>query len=673
MTTAQRRAARVQTTDSVSEARQLVQLQACGEPGCPCAKAERAGEGVTHCVAHPDEHPSMTVSTHGDKLLVHCFTGCEKGALFEAARERLSESRPQAASARRNGNGRGQTDKAGKTQVFVVRDPSDGTPVAELHRKSLPAGGKKVWWTLPGGVASNGQIKPASLPLYRMHDVVKGRDDGTIQPGSRVVVVEGPKVADRLWAAGIPCVATVTGASTVPSLEQLRELASFAVTLSRDNDPPGQRHMQEIGRRVHSFSTPLMWLEPREGDPPGHDLGDVASDDELRERLAEAQPWQPAAEQEPAPVAAGAAKKERPTRIMQPVVTTAAHVVPTRLSWLWRGYAPLGKPMVLDGDPGLGKSTLTLDLAARISRGALMPDGSQSDLDGPAGVLLVSAEDDQADTSVPRLIAARADLSRVHFLDGVQGVDDGSEDSETDGYVRPWDMQYAGALASAIKRYDAKLCIVDPLMAHVPSKTNANQDSDVRRLLRVLADHAANLGCTILLVRHLTKGGGSSAVYRGGGSIGIIGAARMGLLVTADPDDETARLLAVSKTNLGQSVPTLRWRLESAGDVARVRWEGATDHTADALLAHAIQRDQAARNGESGVPSDAVEVVRQALANGPRRVTELFAELAEDGITVKEARRAKEKLNVANTRIGFGPGSYSVWTLPGCEQATDAP
>lgn len=188
------------------------------------------------------------------------------------------------------------------------------------------------------------------------------------------------------------------------------------------------------------------------------------------------------------------------------------------MSWLWQPRIPLAKLTVLDGDPGLGKSALTLDLAARISRASAMPDGSRG-LPEPAGVLLLTAEDGLGDTVRPRLEAMGADLTRVRALKGVPGA---TADALTPIEL-PRDLSLVESEASACR---AALIVFDPLSAHLGSEINPYRDQDVRRALLPLAQLAEQIGAAILVVRHLTKGFSSNPLYRGGGSIAFIGAAR---------------------------------------------------------------------------------------------------------------------------------------------------
>ncbi len=181
---------------------------------------------------------------------------------------------------------------------------------------------------------------------------------------------------------------------------------------------------------------------------------------------------------------------------------------------------PLSKLTIIDGDPGLGKSVLTLDLAARVSRGVEMPDGAAG---RQGGVVLLTAEDGIRDTVVPRLDAAGADRSRVLALDLVPDAEGGQQLPRL-----PLDAPYIDA---AVRRMGALLVVVDPLTAYLSERINSHRDQDCRRALWPLTKLAEETGAAVVVVRHLNKGNASNPLYRGGGSIGIIGAARSGLLV----------------------------------------------------------------------------------------------------------------------------------------------
>jgi hypothetical protein len=339
----------------------------------------------------------------------------------------------------------------------------------------------------------------------------------------------------------------------------------------------------------------------------------------------------------------------------RPVSVCVSDVEPERVSWLWPGRIPFGKLTVLDGDPGTGKSTLTLELASRVSNGGPMPDGAMSEKPGKAGVVLVSAEDGAGDTIRPRLDAAGADVTRVHLLTDVDDIDD-----EGTRRRRPWtmprDIDMLGALILSV---GARLVIIDPMNAVLSTKVDAYRDQDVRVALAPLARVAQETGAAIVLVRHLTKGGGSNALYRGGGSIGIIGAARSGLLVAPDPNDEagTRRVLAVTKANLATQATSLAYELVPAEEhvCARVRWLGESSHTSSSLLVPPPSKE------ERTAADEAVEFLRDALANGPRPAKELFSDARDAGHSKRTIERAKREIGVQSVKSGIDTGW--LWTL----------
>src|SRR5882672_8750419 len=159
------------------------------------------------------------------------------------------------------------------------------------------------------------------------------------------------------------------------------------------------------------------------------------------------------------------------------VVGSLADVQPEEVRWLWPRRIPLGKVTVLDGDPGNGKSLVSLDLAARVSTGKPMP-GEMVSAGGPAAVVILSAEDGLADTIRPRLDALGADASMVHAVVGVK-VDASGEQ----GVTFPVDLD---ALQATVTRLNAKLVVIDPFMAFIGDSVNTRIDHDVRRLLAPL-------------------------------------------------------------------------------------------------------------------------------------------------------------------------------------------
>lgn len=340
----------------------------------------------------------------------------------------------------------------------------------------------------------------------------------------------------------------------------------------------------------------------------------------------------------------------------RPTLITIAGVTPETVRWLWPAHVPLGKITVLDGDPGLGKSTLTLDLAARVTTGSPLPD--RTDLELRGAVLIVSAEDGIADTIRPRLEAAGADLELVSVLDAVEyRQDDGTLEQRPP--VLPGDINI---LETAITATRAVLVIIDPLAAFLSDRVDTYKDQHVRRALMPLARLAERTGTAIVIVRHLSKTGGPNAIYRGGGSIGIIGAARLGLLVAPDPQDDTRRILAVTKSNLAQMPDALAYRLvgDDLYDCGRIVWEGPANYKANELLAvHDDTADDAV---------DAAQALTAILdaADGCMWVKLALDAMRDAGFSKDQAKRAKSRAHVRSLKVGK-PGDKEQgwkWELP---------
>jgi hypothetical protein len=319
-----------------------------------------------------------------------------------------------------------------------------------------------------------------------------------------------------------------------------------------------------------------------------------------------------------------------------------------RVRWLWPDRIPLGKVTVLDGDPGTGKSTLTLTVAAKVTTGSPFPDGAQPER---GDVILLSAEDDIGDTIRPRLEAAGADLSRCWVLPDVH-----PEGKEPRPPELPADLFLLEDLA---KQKRAALVVVDPLMAFLSGQVDSHRDQDIRRVLASLGYLAARTGAAVVIVRHMNKGQGS-ALYRGSGSIGIVGAARAGLLVAPDPDDEDRRILAMSKTNLGKKRESLAYRIveDELYGVARVVWDGASRHTANDLVRPQVDEEQAPALAE------AMRVLKEILADGSLPAGNVKRIAATAGVKERTLDRARQALGVTTRRIGFGQQAHYEWSMP---------
>jgi hypothetical protein len=338
------------------------------------------------------------------------------------------------------------------------------------------------------------------------------------------------------------------------------------------------------------------------------------------------------------------------------VLTELATVRPLPLRWLWQDRIPLGVPSLLAGKPKLGKSTLAYDLAAKITTGTL--DG---DLAGePGNVLVVTFEDLVAETVVPRLIAAGADLTRVRTIEV-------EHDGERDLVSLPDDV--AGIEAAALE-HGVRLLIVDPLMAALTGRTDSHRDSQVRRVLAPLAKLAERNGLAVLTIMHLNKGQGADLIGRIGGSVAFTGAARSLLVFGADPadpdgEDGNGRVLA-QRGNLAKRAASLAYRVEGRIidgpdgpiETSRLVCLGESDARADELLAAVTTGEERLERGE------AVEFLRAELEDGPRPAKDIKSAARDAGISEATLRRAKAEIGVDAERVGgvAGQGHWE-WRL----------
>jgi phage N-6-adenine-methyltransferase len=319
----------------------------------------------------------------------------------------------------------------------------------------------------------------------------------------------------------------------------------------------------------------------------------------------------------------------------QPKLITLSDLTPVATDWLWSARIPKGELTILDGDPSVNKSSLLMDLAARVSTGREMPDGTAGMF---GGVLMLLAEDSLQKTVLQRLKAAGADLGRIAVPPG--------------SVVIPKDLARVEEWVYVIK---AALVIVDPLMAFLGA--DSNSDQEVRRALTPLKSIAERTDCSVVLVRHLTKRGGRHALYRGGGSIGIVAATRSALMVGRAPDDPDMRVLCQTKSNLGPLAPSLLFEpVATPEGVVRVEWRGECDYTPDDLLAPSKPNENRL--------AEAMGFLKELISGGPVEQKAVKEKAIQAGFAYRTVERAKELLGVQSEREGWGPGSTCHWRMP---------
>lgn len=324
------------------------------------------------------------------------------------------------------------------------------------------------------------------------------------------------------------------------------------------------------------------------------------------------------------------------------------------VEWLMPNRIPLGKITLLAGFAKQGKSFMTMDLAARVSSGDLIPCGG-GECFVRGSVVLLSAEDDLDDTVKPRLVAAGADTDKIFALTTVR---------QADGSLGPFDLSYIPHLERAISRAgDTRLVIIDPITHYVGGKIDDHKVAQLRSVLGPLKDLASRAKVAMLIVSHLNKGSGTNALHRVIGSSAYTALARANWLVARDPKDPKRRLFLDAGTNLAEDPKGLAYRINGG----RIEWEDtAVDMNAnEALEADAETKKKEARPAApANKGQEAFEWLAEILAHGDVPSEEIFDKGNACGFRKNMLYEAKEKLGIKARREGFGGAGRWFWGLP---------
>jgi len=334
------------------------------------------------------------------------------------------------------------------------------------------------------------------------------------------------------------------------------------------------------------------------------------------------------------------------------VLTKASTIKPRPVRWLWLERVAAGVLSLLAGREGLGKSTVAYTVLADITRGRL-----QGIYYGqPRDALVAATEDSWEFTIVPRLMAADADLARVHRVD-VQTADlaDG-------GLSLPRDLR---GLETAADDVGAVVLLLDPLLSRLDAGLDSHKDAEVRRALEPLGAFADRTGISVIGIIHVNKSGNTDPLSTLMGSRAFAAVARSVLFVAADPDNEEVRLLGVPKTNLGRpNLPTLAFSIEEAkvadspeGPVltGRLVWQGESGRT----VREAIEAATLA-SGDKTATSEAIDWLRDYLAahDGTVDSAAVKREGSKAGHSTSALQRARQRLHLVKTTSGFPRRSF---------------
>ena len=322
--------------------------------------------------------------------------------------------------------------------------------------------------------------------------------------------------------------------------------------------------------------------------------------------------------------------------------------------WLWDGFLPAGMLTILGGAPGCGKTTIALSMAAIITRGGAWPGGMGR---SPIGDVVVWSGEDAASVLAARLEAMGADMTRVHFIDGVSGLEGEAFDPGRD----------IPLLEAKLESLPAPLMLIlDPIVSAVAG--DSHKGAEVRRSLQPVVTLGQRLGCAVVGVTHFSKGtSGRDPAERITGSIAFAALARLVLVaakVQAEDEEDAAprRVLVRAKSNIGPDDGGFAYsldRVEVAPDVEgqRVVWHEALHGSAREVLAEA---ETAPDDEDSSAMDDAMQFLKSELRDGPRRYKDIAKEARDAGHSERTIRRAKVALRVESQKDKDG----WVWALP---------
>jgi KaiC/GvpD/RAD55 family RecA-like ATPase len=333
----------------------------------------------------------------------------------------------------------------------------------------------------------------------------------------------------------------------------------------------------------------------------------------------------------------------------------------TPIEWLWDGRIPLGYMVGIEGDPGVGKSTVTCRIAAAVTRGVSLID-SLTPCNTPRDVIFLSAEDDPGQVMKGRLREAGADLDRVHFMLGLVARD--SQDTEPEGLVTLMDL---GVIEEQLERLTPALLVIDPLQAYFPSGVDMNRANETRPILTRLGHVLKRCGTSAIIVRHLSKSSkGENGVHRGLGSMDISGAIRSLLSVSNHPDDiddEGRRVIIHTKSNYGPRAQTIGFSFDDDG----FRWDGVLPEIRESD-ARASEVSTPRRPRPAGhVRKSCRDWLEDTLRDGPKSKKEIEAACEFSSETLS---RAADQLGVQKIKQKGFAGT-SMWYPPHWEIPKD--
>lgn len=638
-------------------------------------------DGVLHrckCGCKPNGDASGWYVLYDDRLPAGAF-GCWRCGIDETWRaesgRKLSEPEREEMRRRRAQRERDRTEAREQAKQKAKAVWESANPETGEHRylRAKQVGAH--------GIRTNGSnllvpVRDASGALHQIQYIdpngekrflaggaIAGHYHAIGKPNGVIVIAEGYATGATIHeATGHACAVAFNAGNLRPVAEAIKSKhPDTKLIIVADNDTttegnPGVAKATDAARAVGAhLAIPVCSTDPsRKVD--ANDLCQLEGTDAVRRCVESAQGVVPEVD--------GIVGDDQPQGRSTIRYRRLSDVKSKAVRWLWPGRIAKGKPSVLAGNPGLGKSQLAASMASIVSRGGHWPVDRSTCEQG--SVVFLSAEDDAEDTIKPRLEAAGADVANCYILDAVQDVT-----RDGDAVIRAFNLKTDIARLSALldDLGDVALVVIDPITAYLGG-TDSHNNAEVRALLAPLGEMAARHGVAVIAVSHLNKSGSGEALMRVTGSLAFVAAARAAYLVARDQDDPNRRLFLPIKNNLGNDSTGLAFRVESYTlddgiETSRVMWESEpVTVTADEVMSPCIDPE------ERSATDEAEDWLREVLAPGSMAAADVQKEARHAGISDKALRRARERLGVKPFKSGFSDGWR--WQLPAPKMPSSA-
>lgn len=593
---------------------------------------------VKTCICCGNNSSNLEVKV--DSGVYHCWA-CREGGSFAKLKQKLNAVTPERSAQISRADQTNLTEKAERLHQAIFTKPhviqylkARGNTEATIRKFKIGyemIGGVE-WISIPAfkdGTVRNIKYRGLNEKKWMQEknaEKVLFNSD-TLNNDRTTILVEGELKAMALDQVGIPNVVSLTGGvSTLPQewIDLLKMKNEVIICL--DSDAPGQQAAKEVAKRV-GFQKCKNIVLPDAKDPDEYLFERKHTKVDFLELVKNATRFK--------------------VQDFFKGLKSAELIRPTSTSYLWHPYIPLGKLTMLEGDPGVGKSTLSLAIAAAVSNGH-QPWWENLDYNVRSKkVIVFCGEDGAADTVVPRLRTLGANLENILIYDeSIKFDEEGLKNIE-----------------AIIEAERPALVIFDPMVSFLGSKVDMNRANEMREPIGKVAKIAERNDCAALMIRHLGKSSKDQAIYRGLGSIDVAAAARSMLLVAKHPGDQSLRVMVHTKSNLTKLGKSVQFRLEKG----EFSWAGVCKLEADDILYQNREADQ-------NKIEKAKELLIKELGYAPTEFSHLKTQASQLGISERTLERAKALVGAKSRRVGDnggqGAGHYE-WYLESAEEIPD--